>query len=37
MADQDETTKTEAPAALPLKADNPGAPPAALRPAGPRA
>tara|TARA_R110000868_G_scaffold11751_15_gene57365 strand:- start:4394 stop:4888 length:495 start_codon:yes stop_codon:yes gene_type:complete len=34
MADQDETTKTEAPAALPLKADNPGAPPAALRPAG---
>lgn len=33
MADQDETIKPEAPAALPLKADNGGAPPTALRPA----
>lgn len=33
MADQDNTMKTEAPAALPLKADMGGAPPTALRPA----
>ena len=33
MADQDNTAKTEAPAALPLKAENNGAPPTALRPA----
>ena len=33
MADQNSTAKTEAPAALPLKAESNGAPPTALRPA----
>lgn len=33
MADQDNTIKPEAPAALPLKAEHGGAPPTALRPA----
>ena len=33
MADQNETTKTEPPSALPLKSDTGASPPAALRPA----